>query len=76
VRGEKSEFLGNPTVDFWKRQDDAQTDTGYEECGCTNAYISQRSDDSLAAGRFVWRRRLNVNLRNGLADWHSLFPVA
>jgi hypothetical protein len=76
VRGEKSEFLGNPTVNFWKRQDDAQTDTGYEECGCTNACISQRSDDSLAAGRFVWRRRLNVNLRNGLADWHSLFPVA
>ena len=73
---EKPEFLGDATVDFWKWQDDAQTDTGNEECGRTNACISQRSDDSLAAGRFVWRQRFNLNLRNGLADWHSLFPVA
>jgi hypothetical protein len=76
MRGEKPKFLGNSTVDFWKWQDDTQCETSNEECGCTNPCINQRSDDSLPAGQFVRRRRINVNLRNGLADWHSLFPVA
>src|SRR5262249_546621 len=75
MRGEKPEFLRNSTIDFWKRQDDAQTNTGDEECGCTNPCVSQRSNENTAAVQFVWRRRLDMNLRNGLADWHSQLPI-
>jgi hypothetical protein len=76
VRGKKPELLGNSTINFWKRQHDVQSGTGNEKRGCTNGCISQRPDDSGAAGRFLWRRRLNMNLRDGLADWHSLLPIA
>jgi hypothetical protein len=76
MRGEKSEFLRDSTVDFWKWQDRVQKNAGDKECSCTNGRISQRLDDSLATGRFARRWRFNMNLRNGLANWHSLFPVA
>ena len=73
--GEKPEFLGNPTVDFWKWQDDSETNTRNEECGRTNTGINERSG-GIATGRLVWRGTLNVSLRNELAEWHSLLRVA
>jgi hypothetical protein len=51
VCGEKPEFLGNPTIDFWKWQDDSETNTGNEECGRTNTRINECSDGGIATGR-------------------------
>src|SRR4029450_10176642 len=40
------------------------------------AELVSRRDDSLGGCRFARRWRFNMNLRNGLANWHGLFPVA
>jgi hypothetical protein len=76
MRSEKPEFLRDPAIDFWKRQDCAQTDAGQKECGYTNDRIGHSANESFAPGRFMRRRKLNGNLRNELATWHNLILVA
>ena len=75
MRGEKSEFLRDSTVDFWKWQDRVQTNAGHKECNCKMAELVTARIRVLRRSVYA-ARRFNVNLRNELVNWHGLFPVA
>src|SRR6476469_3452007 len=50
-----------------------QTYAGYQECGCSDGRIGHCPHESLAPSRFARHWRFNLNLRNGLANWHCYF---